>query len=197
MSLVVNWPQLALLTVRDPKTAAAQILGWQIERNTLWMLAALVIVCSTIVSYLSHFMTPVPPPYASLVEQPLRLFAIMGGVFLISVYLLFGVGRLMGATGELDDLLALLVWLQILRALAQVAILVTVLVAPVIAAFLVLFILMATLWIFVNFISVGLHLNSLTRAVVVCLVTLLAIVFLIALFGPMIGLNALGVPANV
>ncbi|MDW3225710.1 MAG: YIP1 family protein [Paracoccaceae bacterium] len=195
--MAVDWPQLALQTLRDPKAAGARIMSWQIERNTLWMIAALVIACSTFVSYASHLITPVPEPYGSLVEQPLRLFAIMTGVFLVSVYMLFWVGRSLGGTGEMDDLLALLVWLQILRAFAQVIILVTVLVAPFLAAFLVLFILIATLWIFLNFTSVGLQLNSLTRATMVCLVTLFAIVFVIALIGPMVGLNPLGVPANV
>lgn len=197
MSMAVDWPQLALQTLRDPKAAGARIISWQIERNTLWMIAALVVACSTMVTYGSHLMTPVPEPYATIVEQPLRLFAIMAAIFVVSVYLLFWVGRSLGGTGEMEDLLALLVWLQVLRAVAQVVILITVVVAPFLAAFLVLFILIATLWVFLNFTSVGLQLNSLMRATMVCLVTLCAIVFVIALIGPLVGLNALGVPSNV
>lgn len=197
MSLAIDWKQLAWLSLREPKTAAAQILSWQFERNTLWLLATVVIICTTIVSVISNYLVPVPDPYASLVAQPFRLFMIMAGVFLISVHMLFWVGRALGGKGDMNDLLSLLVWLQILRAGAQVVVVIAVLLSPVLAAFLVLFVLVATLWILLNFTSIGLQLESLSRAFVVCLVTLFAIVFAIALVGPMIGIGALGVPANV
>ncbi|MFK7881300.1 YIP1 family protein [Roseobacter sp.] len=197
MSLAIDWKQLAWLSLREPKTAAAQILSWKVERNTLWLLATVVIICTTIVSVISNYLVPVPDPYASLVAQPFRLFMIMAGVFLISVHMLFWVGRALGGKGDMNDLLSLLVWLQILRAGAQVVVVIAVLLSPVLAAFLVLFVLVATLWILLNFTSIGLQLESLSRAFVVCLVTLFAIVFAIALVGPMIGIGALGVPANV
>ncbi|MCV3270858.1 YIP1 family protein [Roseobacter sinensis] len=193
----VNWPQLALLTLRDPKSAAAEIMSWQIPRAVLWMAAALVAIVSTFMSTLSNIVIPVPEPLANMVSSPFTLFMIIAGGFIITVHALFWTGRAIGGAEDMSDLLALLVWMQTLRAAAQVAIVIAVLMVPPLASLLVLFVAVATLWVFLNFISVGLHLNSLMRAFFVLIAGALAMSVGLSIVLSMIGVGSLGVPSNV
>lgn len=193
----VNWRALAVQTLRDPKSAAAEIMSWQIPRTELWMAAAVVAILSTFMSTLSNAMMPVPEPIAGLVDSPFTLFMIIAGGFLVTVHAIFWTGRMLGGSDDMDDLLALLVWMQVLRAVAQVLILLTVLLMPFLASFFVLFVGIATLWVFLNFISVGLQLNSLLRALLVLIAGAVAMSLGFSILFSMIGVSALGVPANV
>lgn len=197
MSDTVDWPKLALLTLRDPKAAAAQIMGWKLERNTLWLMAAVVVIFSTILSTVSNILLPVPGPYAYFFAQPLRLFIIMAGLFFISFHILFRVGRSLGGTGEMNDLLSLLVWLQVLQTGAHLVILVSVFIVPFLTPFMQLIVVAATVWVTLNFVSDGLRLGSLIRAAVVCFLSFIAIVFAIALISTMIGLGVVGGSSGV
>ncbi|WP_299783320.1 YIP1 family protein [uncultured Roseobacter sp.] len=197
MISTVNWPQLALLTVRTPKEAAAIIMSWQLPRKELWMAAALVAILSTFMSTLSNMLLPVPEPLAGMVNNPFTLFMIVAGGFVVTVHALFWTGRAMGGSDDMSDLLALLVWLQILRLAAQVLVLLSVLLIPVLAGFFVLIVGIATIWIFLNFISVGLQLNSLMKALFVLLAGAVAMSLGFSLLLSLIGVSALGVPANV
>lgn len=193
----ISWPQLALQTLRDPKSAAAEIMSWQIPRGVLWMAAALIAIVSTFMSTLSNIVIPVPDPLSAMVANPFTLFMIIAGGFIITVHALFWAGRAIGGAEDMSDLLALLVWMQTLRAAAQVAIIISVLLVPVLASFLVLFVAVATIWVFLNFISVGLHLNSLMRAFFVLIAGALAMSLGLSILLSMIGVGAMGVPSNV
>ena len=103
----------------------------------------------------------------------------------------------LGGRGEIRDLMVLLLWLQGLWAAAQAVMLVCVLVAPVLATFLLLFIALATIWVFVHFISIGLQLNSMIRAVVVLIVGTIALIIGTGFLLSLIGVSSLGVPPGV
>ncbi|WP_299675503.1 YIP1 family protein [uncultured Roseobacter sp.] len=193
----VNWTQLALETLRNPKGAAAEIMSWQIPRSVLWMAAALIAILSTFMSTLSNMVIPVPAPLTGMVSNPFTLFMIIAGGFIITVHALFWAGRAFGGSEDMSDLLALLVWMQTLRVVAQVAIILSVLLLPVLASFLVLFVAAATLWVFLNFISVGLQLNSLMRAFFVLIAGAVAMSLGLSFILSMIGVGAMGVPSNV
>lgn len=187
----VNWPQLAVQTLRDPKSAAAEIMSWQVPRVVLWMAAALVAILGTLLSTLSGAM--IPEAQAAVVISPFARFMTIAGAFVITVHGLFWIGRAFGGAEEMDGLLALLVWLQALSIAAHIAIMVSAFLAPALAAFMVLFVVVATLWILTNFISVGLQLNSLLRAFLVLLVISVGFSIILSMFG----VNAVGVPSNV
>ncbi|WP_298918325.1 YIP1 family protein [uncultured Roseobacter sp.] len=197
MISAVNWPQLGVLTLRDPKAAAAEIMSWQLPRPELWMAAGVIAIISTIFSTLSNMILPLPAPYTDLFPSPFTLFTFIAGGFVLTVNVLFWTGRALGGTGEMGDLLALLVWLQALRAAAQFLLLICVLLIPALSGFLLLFIGIATLWVFLNFLSVGLQLNSLAKAVLVLLVSIVALSMGVSLLFSLIGISAIGVPANV
>ncbi|MEM1075964.1 MAG: YIP1 family protein [Pseudomonadota bacterium] len=197
MTQNTTFPELALLTLKDPASAAEIVMGWQLSKEAIWTSIALVSVIATILATLSDMMVPVPPPLDAFMSNPLVYLLIAAGGFVATVHALYWTGRMMGGRGAVEDLMALLIWLQALRAAGQVAVLVCLAIAPVLASFLVLFIAVATLWVFLNFISIGLKLNSLLRAFVVLFVGAAALMIGVSFFLSLIGVSAVGVPANV
>jgi len=192
-----TFPELALLTLRDPRAASDVILSWNIPKEALWTAVALVSVIITILSTLSNILFPVPAPLSAIVGNPFVYFMVAAGGFVATVHAIYWTGRMMGGRGAVEDLMVLLLWLQALRAAAQVGILVLLILAPAIATFLVLVVAVATLWVFVHFISIGLQLNSIFRALVVLFVGAAVLVTGLSLFLSLIGVSALGVPLNV
>lgn len=193
----LSWPALAVLTVRDPKQAANKIIDMDLPRDVLWMAVALVAALNTILSAISNMILPVPAPLAGLVANPLVFFVIVIGGLLLTVYSIFWTGRMMGGHGEVSDLLALIVWLQVLRSAAQVAVLVTLIAAPFLASLLVLIAGIATLWIFVNFVNVGLQLNSVMLAVTVVILGAVVLIIGLSIFLSATGVLSIGGVPNV
>ena len=190
-------PQLARLTLIDPASAARMILHWNLPREALWTAIALVSVVITILSTLSNLIFPVPDPLSGLIGSPFIYFLIAAGGFIATAYALFWTGRILGGQGTIEDLMVLLVWLQALRAAAQVVVLILLVAAPVLASFMVLLIALATLWIFVHFINVALELNSIGRAIAVLVLGAFALIAGLSLLLSMLGVSAVGVPLNV
>lgn len=192
-----TFPELALLTLRDPRAASEVILSWHMPKEALWTAIALVSVIVTILSTLSNMLFPVPAPLSAIVGNPFVYFMVAAGGFVATVHAIYWTGRMMGGRGAVEDLMVLLLWLQALRATAQAGVLVLLLLAPAVATFLVLFVAAATLWIFVHFISVGLQLNSIVRALVVLFVGAAVLITGVSFFLSLIGVSTLGVPPNV
>lgn len=197
MTVTTNFPQLALLTLRDPSAAARIILDWQMPREAIWTAIALVSVVVTMLSTLSNMLFPTPAPLDVLISSPFIYFIIAAGGFVLSAYAIYWTGRMLGGQGAPEDLLVLLLWLQAMRAGAQLVVLLLLLLAPALASFFVLFVAAATMWIFVHFISIGLRLNSLLRALFVLIIGAAILVVGLTFLLSLIGVSAVGVPLNV
>jgi hypothetical protein len=197
MTRTTTLPELFVLTLRDPREAADIILGWNLSKEALWTAIALVSVIVTILSTISNIILPVPAPLNAIVGNPFIYFIIAAGGFVATVHAMYWTGRMLGGRGRIEDLMVLLLWLQAMRAVAQAAVVVLLVLAPAVASLLVLLIAMATLWVFINFISIGLHLESMTRAVVVLLLGALLLVVGLSFFLSLTGLSGLGVSLNV
>ena len=197
MTQTLKLPDLALLTLKDPKAAADIILGWHLSKEAIWTAIALVSVVITLFSTLSNMIMPVPTPLAVIMSNPFIYFVIAAGGFIATVYSVFWAGRFLGGQGQINDLMVLLLWLQALRAVAQAVIIVTMLLAPVLASFLVLFVAVATLWIFVQFINAGLRLNSMLKALAALVIGAVALIVASSFLLSLLGVSALGVSSNV
>jgi hypothetical protein len=197
MTETTNFPQLALLTLRNPTAAAELILRWNLPKEALWTAIALVSVIVTMLSTLSNMIFPVPAPLDGIVGNPFMYFVIVAGGFVATVHAIYWTGRMLGGSGDIEDLMVLLLWLQAMRAAAQVGVLILLILMPVLASFLVLFVAAATMWIFVHFISVGLQLNSMIRAFIVLVVGAAALIVGLSFLLSLIGVSAVGVPLNV
>lgn len=197
MTQPLSLPDLAVLTLRDPQAAAQIVLGWKLPREALWTAIFLVGVIVTILFSLGNIVMPLPAPLQSLGTSPFIYLVIAVGGFVATVLAVFWTGRMMGGRGELYDFMTLLLWLQVLRTAAQALILASLFLVPVLGGFLSLFVFVATLWIFINFISVGLQLDSLWRAVFVLIVGAVAFMIGLSFLLSLIGVSAVGVPSNV
>ncbi len=198
MTAQMTWGQLALFTLRNPPEAAEHILSWGLSRSTLWTALALVAVINTIIFTLSNILVPNPSPLGPAMNNPAVFLFIVAGGLVITVHALFWTGRMLGADqANFGDMLALMIWLQALRAVAQAAVLVLMIVSPALAMLLVLAAAVAALWLLVNFINVALRLESMSRAVMVLIASTLAVVLGLSVFLSMIGVTAMGIPANV
>ncbi|WP_299559121.1 YIP1 family protein [uncultured Sulfitobacter sp.] len=187
---------LVLETVRSPGTAAQKIMALRFSRDTLWTALFLAAAANSIIYSFSVLLydTAALPPFLT---NPLIFFVIISGVLVMSVHAFYWTGRAAGGSGDLGDLLALMVWLQALRAVAQFVLFVLTLLSPIMAQFFSLIIGALGLWITVNFVTQALHLRSLLHGLGVLLLAAVGLVFGLLLLGGLIGLTAMGIPANV
>lgn len=193
------WPQLALDTLRDPKAAATQIIGWNLERPTLYMALVAVAAVNALLASAPVVLAPggvdeaarMALPILALLEKPLMFFALVVGTLVIMIQGLFWAGRAMGGQGEMTDMMALIIWLQALRAVAQVVILLLGLAIPLLGGLAALGLQLVAFWLFLHFISAAMRFDSLFRALGL-LVAVAAGLFL----GLMLILTLLGVSAG-
>lgn len=196
---MLNWNEvkdLAIETIKSPRSAAQKILALNLSRDVLWSGLVLVAALNSIIYSFSLFLgdTSMLPP---LFRNPLPFFVLVTGVLILMVHGFYWSGRALGGHGELGDILALIVWLQALRAAAQAVMFVLLLVAPVLGQLFSLVVGILGLWITLNFITEALNLPSVMHAVGVLVLTAVCIVFGLVILAGLFGFNAMGVPANV
>ncbi|WP_147105342.1 YIP1 family protein [Tateyamaria sp. syn59] len=171
---------LAVDTLRDPKQVAAQIIGWQLDRATLYTALFAVAAVNAVLASAPVVLfdgqvdaaARAAMPILGLLERPIALFAIIAGGLLVMVHGLVWAGRALGGQGEFTDMLALLTWLQALRAAAQLLVLVLSMVVPAIAGLVALGVAIVAFWLLLHFISAALRFDSLFRAFGLLLVVL-------------------------
>ena len=188
--------ELALETIQSPRTAAKKIISLHLSRDVLWSGLFLVACINSIIYSFSLFLgdTSALP---TLFRNPVLFFTLISGVHVLTVHGFYWTGRALGGQGDLGDLLALLVWLQGLRAIAQAVMFVLMLVSPITGQLFSLGVGVLGLWITVNFITEALRLPGLMRGVGVIVLAAVGIIFGLAILIGMIGLGAMGVPAIV
>ena len=170
---------LIVQTLFQPREAAGVLIGMRLPRHWLWMALALMSVLNAIVYTLSLQMTApgdatapalMPPAFHS----PLLFAMFLFGTLAITVLTLTWIGQGLGGRAEMDDILVLIGWLQVLRLILQVAVAVLVIVAPVLGA---LVIFLASLWgiyILAGFVDAAHRFDSMFKAVGVILLSLVA-----------------------
>lgn len=163
MSVVALMP-LVQTTLRDPKEAAARIMALNLGRDVLWPALALVALVNTAIVLLLIAVSPPEMVLPGYFASPLALFVLLTGLLVIYVHALYWAGRAIGGAGALEELLALMVWLQALRAAAQLLVMVLGTLIPSLGALMSLVIAVWGFWILLNFIAAALRLPSLLHA---------------------------------
>lgn len=190
-----GWRQLAVVSVTDPAAAARALIALRPPREALWTALVLVAVLNTLIFVLSGMLVPGPSPLPAMLSSPVIYFAIVAGGLVLTVYAIFWTGRAFGGQGALEDILVLIVWMQSLRVLVQVAALVLVLTAPLLSALLVFAAALIGLYMLVHFIDQAHRFGSPGRAIGVLIASVLAIVLglsvlLSLLAGPILGVSS-------
>lgn len=188
------WTDLAVLSVTHPQEAAAQIIGLRLPRSELYIaLVAVSALTALLASASAMIGPPVSPeqmaqmPVLALFERPLALFVLLAGGLIVMVHAIYWTGSAMGGGGDLGDLIALFSWLQALRVVAQMGVLVLSFAVPGIAALVALLVSILAFWLTLNFISAALRINSLLKAFGILMAVvaglLVGLMFLITLLG--------------
>lgn len=144
-------------TLFEPRAAAHALMAMRLPQEIVWQALALLSVLYTIVYTLSLEMTPPAEPSDVLVptmfQSPLVLALSLFGGLALTVIALRAIGQALGGRGEIADLLVLVTWLQVLRLMVQVGLVVLVLGSPALAGIAILVVGVWGLYILTNFVD--------------------------------------------
>jgi len=123
---------LLRLTLSNPRSAAARLMGLNLPVPTGWTAMLLVSVASAFLGFISFLVSPVQgdPGIAVMFGSPMRTAMIQFVVLALTGVLGFWVGRIFGGTGSLAQALVLVAWVQVPPILLQLVQLVVMLLAP-------------------------------------------------------------------
>lgn len=191
------WGNLAVASVKTPAIAARTLMAMGFDTGTLWNALVLVAVANTFLFSLSNVILPGPSPLPEILSAPLVYFAVVAGGLALTAVSIRWVGRFMGGKGSLADILVLIVWMQVLRVLVQVVVLVLVFVIPLLSALLVFASALIGVYMLVHFINQAHRLDSPGKAAVVLVVSVLAIVVGLSVLLTLVGGPYIGSTLNV
>lgn len=180
---------LIVLTLRSPAAAAQQILSMNLGREVLWTALFLAAVVNTFfLTFQKMIMDPgadadLPIMFAS----PGIYFAIVAGGQVLFIYALYLVGGMFRGTGSLNQVMALMVWLQLLQVAAQAIVVGLSLFAPPLAVILHMAGVVYGLYILVHFIDQAHQLKSMGRAAAVLSMTLVVLAVALSLLVALTG----------
>ncbi len=180
---------MALQTIPEPRKVARDVLSLAyLPRAALWQAFALFAVLSTGLGVAATILFPPDPMLAgSLLGDPLRMGLVESASLVITVFLIYWVGRAFGGHGSFPQAILTVIWMQYVAVLLQFVVLVLALFAPGLAALAALVSVGVSFWILSHFIAEmhGFRSAALVFATIVVLILALAVVlsFLFALIG--------------
>lgn len=123
----MDYKALFLETMMQPMQAAQNIIGLGVKREVLWTALVLVALLNAIQFSLSFQLSEVAIPqempaeeqalfqfFMSMAERPIIFTMLLASSLVISVFVLSWVGRILGGSGALPEVLAVVTWWQII-----------------------------------------------------------------------------------
>ncbi|MAM24564.1 MAG: YIP1 family protein [Rhodobacteraceae bacterium] len=188
---------LIVTTLRDPKEAARLIGTLNLNRDVLWTALALVAAINTLVISVLMSFAGQGVQLPGYFNMPLVLFVLIAGVLVVYVQAIFWAGRALGGQGDLGHLLALVIWLQTLRAGAQLIVFALAGLFPGLSLLMSVLIGVWGLWILLHFITAALGLPSLLHALGTLVLGAVGLVLGLGILLSLVGAVAQGVLPNV
>lgn len=194
--VLADFKALFVLTLKAPRAAAQQVLSMGIPAQALWMALSLVSVVTSIIFAGLLQLAPMPqdemgelmrnmPAY----DAPLIFALLQLTRAVVTVVVLFWVGRMFGGTGRLVDILAVITWLQAVTLGLMLGIVVLGVLLPFVSSILILVMAVWWIWAVVSSLDVAHGFDSGIKA---------AAVLLVSVIGATIGLSIFtGVVASV
>ncbi len=188
----LNFRQLAIISVKDPRQGARLLLSLDVPREVLWTGLALIAVLNAVLFSISNILFPGPVPFPELFNVPLVYCVAVAGALTLTVYAMFWTGRLLGGSGSLGDIMLVFLWLQALRLVVQAVAILLVLTIPLLSNMLFFAASLYGVYMLLHFINEAHGLQSMGRAAGVLVASFLAIVLGLSLLiyligGPIIG----------
>lgn len=185
--------QGALDTLRDPREGARAIMALHIERRQRWEILLLIVVLSAVLAQLTFLIAgsggasiagPFPAsPFTLGIVQLFLLLAMVGGIHVI--------GRRAGGTGELDDAILLVAWLQFIMICLQVLQTAALFLLPPLSLLIGIAGLVLFFWLLTNFIAELHGFKSLTAILVGIMISMVAFAILLSI---LLGLSGVFLP---
>ncbi|MEX1236356.1 MAG: YIP1 family protein [Roseovarius sp.] len=183
-------------TLTAPRDAANRILALDLPRDSLWMALALMGVLNGIVYSLVMQVGDGPQEGApemmmpAALQSPLLFTTFLLGALILTVLTLTWVGRKMGGKGETRHILALVAWMQMLRLIVQLVLVVLMVALPLAGLILVV---VASVWgmvILVIFVDRAHEFGNIFKAAGVIILgflgMLVALSTVLSVFGPLV-----------
>lgn len=146
---------MVLRTLQNPREGAAEVLALGIPREAHWLLVAIVVVLSTL---LTEFFAVIAMmgSAAEAMGQPglVMTLAVHLGSLVMLIVLVQGLGRTMGGTGRIEETTVLMCWLQFVMMVVSVAQSVLIMLMPPIAALVLFAGVGILLWLLTHFVAV-------------------------------------------
>ncbi|QFU08533.1 Yip1 domain protein [Rhodobacteraceae bacterium THAF1] len=127
---------LAVQTVREPRLTFSQLRTLDLPRQALWEGLVLVVALSVLLAEIGNMILLAGLPDDAQPTSFLSPFVLGGmqfGIFIVTIFLIDWIGRMMGGTGDLDGAILSIVWLQAIMVMLQVVQTVLFILAPPIA----------------------------------------------------------------
>ncbi|MCA3436856.1 MAG: YIP1 family protein [Rhodobacter sp.] len=185
-------------SLQSPRDAMRQVIDSDPPMVARWIALVLVAIASTFLMLLSLAPVPaeeLPPALLWAMASPLGLAAVHAAMLLVSVHLLYRLGRFRNGRGSFADSLTVLIWFQIIMLAVQAVQLAVQVALPVLAfpAYLagtVLF-----FWLLTNFVAELHGFASLTMTLFGILVALAVLILVLGFGLAVIFAVTVGVPA--
>ena len=183
---------LLRLTLADPAAGARAVLGMGFPREHHWTLFLLAITLSGAVYQVTVLiLQPEAPEGGQTLPSGFTAAAVTGASVLLLAAAIRWIGKLAGGTGELEQVLLLVIWFQFVLIALQLVEIVVMLIAPFLGAFVFFAFLAYVLWVLTNFIAVVHEFRSLGRVFLGMVLALFALAFLLSLIlAPFVGAPA-------
>ncbi|MCU9837439.1 YIP1 family protein [Ruegeria sp. WL0004] len=190
--------RLALLSITNPAQAARDVMALNLGRETLWLGLALAVVLNALLHGLSNLaFGPMSMPLPGMPVSVVGYGALMAGGLVLTILAVHRVGRWLGGQGSFGDVMALIVWMQLLLVVVQAVTLVLALTIPILSALLALAANLVALYVFLHFIDQAHRLGSLMHAAGVLVLSILAIAFSLFVLLSLAGGPIPGAPPHV
>ena len=182
--------ELVMESLRAPATAARYLLDLGLPRDVLYQALFAAVAVSAFLAGLAQVLFPPPVDMAltpPVMTQPLLMAGMLAAGAVATTFLFHMVGRAMGGAASFDDVLTVLTWMQILRALAQSAIFVISLAVPGVALILSVAVVVVGIYLVTHFMNEAMRFQSLGRTLGMMVAAftglIIGLMMLITLFG--------------
>lgn len=179
-----NLLSLARFTVQSPREGAQMVMRANLPMSARWAALALMAIVSAILAHLAFALMPAEVQQAmdGAMNSPVTSAIMQGVLMLGAVFVIHYVGRWREGTGQFEDALILMVWLQFILLILQVVQIVVQVILPTASALVGYASVAIFLWLLSNFVAELHGFKSVGMTFLGILVTLLAIGFVLALF---------------
>jgi hypothetical protein len=184
-------------TVFEPRDAARRILSLGLPAREGWLALALMAALNTLVYSLAiRLNPPADPAMAGMMgpayQAPLVFAAILFAGLALAALAFTHAGRALGGEATLGGMLSLMAWMQVMRLLVQLALVVLAMASPALAGIVVMVAALWGLWILLAFMAEAHGYASLWRAAGALVIAFAGIVFGLSLLLSLVGVRVTG-----